>query len=264
MDPETVFSRGMWVDSGSSLYDKAYNPSFLTPLEKDLRLTRWSHYGSEAGFSRYSAFWIAYDNPEGWNDNGRIHGGLDYLFDHHDSMYLKLFLMVTFYRASLMKLSEDLSRLDPGHGKSSRANRDLLDHIKRTHKDVITFTNKHWFSELTNQDQGIEIYDMMRRAFRLDELFNELKADLQRTDAFVDSVRSAEEQKYQRRISTVGIPLAGGALVTGFFGMNVFGDRLGRLGPVAVILGAFFAAHIYSKWNSLKNEEASDIGRSDD
>jgi hypothetical protein len=238
---DIVRSRGMWVDKGG-LKSKEYDEAFLDELERGLSNNRWRNAGGEMGFSRYSAFFMGYDSGLTGNGNGRVEGGkLAYLFDHLDTMYLKMFLMAAFYRGTLLKLSGQVAELISGEAKAGSGTRKqrlaLARRIKNTLREVVLFSNRYWFTELTNQDQGIEIFDLMRKAFRLDEMFEALKSDVQRTDTYLDSLlaieeleRGEEEREFDRKLGWWGVWFGALAVTTGFLGMNIF--EAGRLGAI--------------------------------
>ncbi len=234
---EVVFSRGMWVDKAGPLGEKAYNPDFIDPLEEGLRNKRWSHNGGEQGFTRYSAFFMDYHGDTSkveFSEDGRVKKlERSFLFDHLDTMHLKMFLMATFYRCSLLKLANDtgglISSIEDDTILKTHERRKLAGEIKNHVARFVLFSNRYWFKELSNQDEGIDIFDLMRKAFRLDQLYDGLKEDIQRTDTLLDSLMvqdemesNAEEISFNRRLGCGGIFFGFGALLTGLLGMNVF------------------------------------------
>lgn len=234
---EVLTSRGMWVDASGDPGVKAYNPDFLEPLERELRNMRWSHLGGEQGFSRYSAFFLGYHRSLDClhvTEDGHVENiDMSFLFDHHDTIHLKLFLMAVFYRCSLLELAArtgDLLKASREVVQLSATGRsDFVSKIKSHLADFVLFSNRYWFTELSNQDEGIEIFDKMRHALRLDELYLGLKEDIQRTDTLLDSLvaydemrNNAKERRFNRMFGHWGVYFGVSAVVTGFFGMNFF------------------------------------------
>lgn len=80
-------------------------------------------------------------------------------------------------------------------------------------KAFLKFSNVWYFRELTNQDQGIEMFDMHRRAYELDELHQHVKEEIEKLD---EHIRMEQARKLNRWIVILTIVAA----LVGFFGMN--------------------------------------------
>jgi hypothetical protein len=235
-DHKVLFSRGMWVDKFTgNLNEKEYNKEFIKKVEEGQSNERWSHYGGEQGFSRYSAFFLGYhDEHEDkigteflrYVETGKFKregSAQKFLFGNTESMHFKFFLLATFYRFSMLKLSSQVGALKVSQSKPASAAKD----IKRVVGDFNLFMNALWFKELTSQEEGIEIFHLMRKAFDLESAFEDLQADFTRTDNYLDSVLALSEieqnesdRHFNKRLGYFGAFFGMGALATGFFGMN--------------------------------------------
>ena len=171
-DLDALFFKFLFVDKTSEpLPDADFRCELLARHE----YRRWSKYTADSspqsvrfGFSRYSGVVMG---QEGWFFD-------ELVFQHFRTMYYDMALILLFHRTALLKLSYDLSRVDI----ESQDSLERRARVRQLRAQVLEFTNRYWFGEITNQDQGIEMFDCWKNALRTEDLFDEVQAELQEYD----------------------------------------------------------------------------------
>lgn len=195
------FSKFMYVDFVGKNYE--YDSSFTDRLMEKNVYERWKHYGVLYGFSRYSSVFNMYGY---WNK----------LFEDYESMYYQIVMIAYFYRATLISFSKELATVT-AHLNRKISSKDAFYGIK---KRFAQFTNIYWFSELTNQIQGVEIFDHYKHAFGLPDLYQKVKEEIERA-AELEAINKSQKNEFKNRLIGIGaLVVAVLAIILGFFSMN--------------------------------------------
>jgi hypothetical protein len=150
-------------------YDRFWDPQGAPPANYDLTSTRWlcCGYGFAAVGSSSSRFFT--------DDSA---GALAH-FRHH---YFKLALIAHFHRASLLGFKQVLSSmLDARRDSTNRTgsnearfSRDLT----ALREEFLSFRNRYWFIEVSNQIQGRELFDLWAHHLNTRSLFADVAAEI--------------------------------------------------------------------------------------
>lgn len=206
---DIFFSRFMYVDNSDRNY--RYNRKFIRPLMNKHTYKRWEHYNIKIGFTRYSAAF-------------QLYGHEPIVYRTFVSMYYQMFLLITYYRARLVRFSGEVADIADkwphGEDKSRALPANLRDSLRDLHTRFMRFMNIHWFVEVSNQDQGIEIFQLMRKAFELEPLYKQVKDEIERADELVELIHNEKIERFNRYAGCIGIFIGVSAILTGFFGMN--------------------------------------------
>ena len=82
------------------------------------------------------------------------------------------------------------------------------------------FMNIYWFREVTHQDQGIEIFDLMRKAFNIEPMYQQVKDEIERADELIELIHNEKVEKFNAKAGLIGMIIGLLAVLTGYFGMN--------------------------------------------
>ena len=182
---------------------------------------RWEEWGTWYGFSYHSGVLLApplkHPDPPLWK--------------HFSKIYFDQTLLLFYLRIALFRFSQRLSILvDERYRIEDHCIGEWLERLKMLRADFTRFTILYQFPLLSNQQQAVEMYVLARKHFDIDDLFDEVKQEIDNTYEFLEQEESRERGKKANelahaanRLVKFGIPLAAGALVTSFFGMNVHG-----------------------------------------
>jgi hypothetical protein len=112
-------------------------------------------------------------------------GGLLGQFRHQ---YFLLGLLSHFHRAALLMLSDRLvvaiGRLDV---RSVESVKRFKREIRRTMETFLRFTHRYWFHEVSTQDQARELFNMWTRHLATEQLFSEVREEVEDMNSYLDS-----------------------------------------------------------------------------
>jgi hypothetical protein len=144
-----VFYKFQYVLPGD--YGSTFDPDFKGVKENTY--TRWKY--SIYGFSRESGVVFSSEREE---------FNIVKLSKYYETMYFYIFLLAFYQRVSLILFSEELMS---GGGKN----------IERLKERLTKFTHFSWFSQITNSEQGMDIWKKWQKAFDLPQLFDEVQKE---------------------------------------------------------------------------------------
>ncbi len=176
---------------------------------------RWAHCGALYGFNYHAgAMLTAYcDVPPTWR--------------HFRDMYFDQTLLMLYLRTVLFRFSLQLSRVSE-LGRATVRRRDtrpaisdeFLKEFAWLRHDFAMFTNLYQFPLLSNQQQGIEMYAMCRKAMDVDDLFKEVQAEIESTHEFLNvetATHIGETTLILSVVATAGLAVS---LLLAYFGAD--------------------------------------------
>jgi len=225
----------LYIDVGDAT---CQSPSMMRRLLRSSTYDRWAGNKTLYGCSRYS-FNVLSQNSADW------------LCNHLKTMYYQMVKLTLLQRASILRFSDEASKIadEIKHYDKKKAGDCKL---KILHQDYLWFVNRLYFREVTAQEQGIELYNLMQEKM-------EISRDIKDLDREIDDLYQFEgleaDRESNRKVTYLTI-LAGIFLlptfISGFFGMNLLPATYSQLSKVFVIAGivsspllVYFAFKIY-------------------
>lgn len=182
---EDYWYRFLFVDGGKSA--TCQDRHMKKQLLLDHTYARWSGWNSLYGVTRYSMVYLTDSSVP------------DFLLKYFETIYARMAELVLMQRATVLKFSERINLI---------ANEsDTLEKRKEINSlcdDYIKFKNQFYFKEITAQDQGIEMYDMLQKSLRLEEMVKDLDEDIQELYQYHSIL---EEQEGNRKAQTLNVIL---------------------------------------------------------
>jgi hypothetical protein len=159
--------------------------------------------------------------------------------------YFLLGLIAHFHKAALLMLSDRLvvavSKLDISDAASIR---NFRRDIRQTLEIFLRFTHRYWFHAVSDQAQMKDLFAMWRRHLGTDELYEEVRDELQHMAQYLDSDVLRRHSNTMLRLTVVTILGLVGTITTGFLGMNVIDEAGASLGTKVLYFGIVFACTI--------------------
>jgi|GEM_PF-663914 len=132
--------------------------NLLVSQIKEHTYSRWVEpYGTLYGICRYSFVALTSNLIE---DNA-------FLVRHVQTMYYKMVELALVQRATVLNYSDEITHVSDLTQGGEEDYEKVAQKIKEVHKHYVLFINKIHFREVTAQEQGIELYDMLQQHFRL-------------------------------------------------------------------------------------------------
>ncbi|MGP1447329.1 MAG: CorA family divalent cation transporter [Candidatus Limimorpha sp.] len=206
--PEPWSDDGNWyrfifIDSAASGEPSCQNAQMMKELLQQATYKRWQNWNSLYGLSRYSMVYLTTDDCK------------EFLTYNFETEYVRMAEHILVQRASVLRFSAEVSRisaLTSGRGLSSK--------VDSLYKEYIRFVNQIHFREVSAQDQGIEMYDMMYKTMRIEHQVEKLDDEIEELYHYVsllEDKKANQTMAWLTWAATIFVPVT---VITAFFGMN--------------------------------------------
>lgn len=224
----------VFVDEGND--DTCQNNEMKKKLLENSTYYRWQKYGTLYGISRYSM--VALTNVEAGNFIGM----------HMRTIYSRMFELIIIQRASMLRFSGEVTKVSC---LSRQTNRRLAERIGSLYQEYIRFINQIYFKNVTVQDQGIEMYDMLMQQFNSGEKIKELDGEIEELHQYITLLIDQKRNENGEWLNWLAAIFLPATVITGIFGMNPFkGDFSGWHMICQILIIVFVSALLY---NNIKN-----------
>ncbi|HNY39362.1 MAG TPA: CorA family divalent cation transporter [Bryobacteraceae bacterium] len=217
-DYEILMSRLLYVDRLGDEY--RYESDFTREQMRQQVYRRWAHQGTLYGFTSYSNVTLVMGRFD--CDEHELREGF-LVHRMFMSRYYLTVVVALFYRATLLDFSERtalVSRLlYKKYGTVEIEQRDVW-LVGQIMADFQHFSNYWYFSELANKDEELEHFQMQVKAYRLDPMKSEIEQEIEKLSGYLERVFQMRNTESINRLAMLSLILGGGAMLTGFFGMN--------------------------------------------
>lgn len=186
----------IFVDSnGPSVFDYGEGNKQLD----EVTYKRWMPY-TYYGITRYSMVSLTEDLPTLKKYDAA------FIVQHFESIYFKLFSLAIIQRASVLRFSDEVTHISHFPNENGAYQKDyglLKDQVRDLNENYLRFINKIYFREVTPQEQGIEIYDMMQTQMRIEGQVKDLDSEIQELHRYVKLREQEEIEKVEERRTTM-------------------------------------------------------------
>jgi hypothetical protein len=209
-DCEVALSRLLYVDRDGEGF--RYDPDFIRgQMAKDV-YRRWQHEGTLYGMTSYSNVTMTLAQPD------------NLVYRMFTSKNHLIAMVALFYRATLLDFAKE----------SALVSRQLFPifsgqivrhhHIQmatRLMADYHYFNNYWFFNEITTKDEELEHFELLCKAYRIDQIKNEVGDEIKKLAGYIDRLYALRNNDAVNRLALLSMILGIGALVTGYYGMNI-------------------------------------------
>lgn len=206
-NPSSPFSefwyKYLFVDTG---WPTCQNDEMMRDLLRSHTYLRWQKWNSLYGVSRYSFVYLTNS------------GVPSYLVDYFMTTYARMMEIALVQRASVLCFSNEVTTLTKRRNWTLEK---LSEHVDSLNEEYIRFINRMYFNELTSQDQGVELYGLIRQNLDIDSYVEELKDEIEKLhDTISFKVERSRNEKAETLnfMAAILLPVS---IVTGFWSMNM-------------------------------------------
>lgn len=195
---------------------------------------RWQKYGTLYGISRYSFVSLTKKNE---------FSGI--IATHMRTVYARMVELVLVQRASVLNFSEKTGSWNKNSGKRS-GETQISDRISSLYKEYIKFINGMYFREVTIQDQGVELYELMTKTLKTNEYIRGLEneiGELYRYVSLQEDKRRNKKADFLNIIAAFALPTTVIAGLMGVGGFSFYKDSVNCL--IAIAAGGFISGILY-------------------
>jgi hypothetical protein len=182
---------------------------------------RWVGYGTLFGITRNSFMILASSSF--------------LVLDHLKNMYYRMVSLCLAQRASILRFSDETAGVaamkEPG---------DTFQAVQQLQEKYLGFVNRFYFREVTAQEQGIELYHHIQEAMNIERDVKDLNAEIDHLHQYVSIQKDRKTNRVLNLLSVLGALFVIPAFITGFFGMNVFSEKVDITQPLnfTIVFGA--------------------------
>ena len=181
----------LFVDTSPTCHDKFMKANLI----KEATYTRWLEEGTIFGISRYSFVMLTSD----FKDTP------GFLVRHLQTLYYKMAELCLLQRATVLSYAGEVtnvSNLTKPYEDENKNEEETKRIIEEIYKFYLLFLNKINFKEVTAQEQGIEIYNLMQKQMRIAEDVKDLDreiAELHILATHIEERAQTEEDRKQTK-----------------------------------------------------------------
>jgi Mg2+ and Co2+ transporter CorA len=127
--------------------------------------------------------------------------------------------LILIQRASVLRFSDEISHVGQ-LSKVKSMDKRLVERINSIYKEYIRFTNQIYFREVTTQDQGIELYNLLSETLNLQKHVEGLDKEIEELYQYVALVDDKIRNKNAEILNKIAAIFLPATVVAGLFGMN--------------------------------------------
>jgi hypothetical protein len=175
--------------------------------------------------------------------------------------YFVLFLIPHIHKATLLMLSDRMvSALNKLHIEDPDSVRRFKRKIRQLLEIFLRFTHRYWFHEVSDQPQAKELYRMTSAALGNDRLYDEIRNEIEDMANYLEKDTLRRQANTVVRLTVVTVFGLIGTVVTGFFGMNIFGfPEVHRPAQVALLIAAVVGVTALLFYTLAKSKRLADF-----
>jgi hypothetical protein len=211
---EVAFSRLLYVDQDGPGF--RYEPGFIKEQMRKHVYRRWQHEGTLYGITSYSNVTSILSSSES--------GPEQVVYRMFRGRNLLIAIIALFYRASLLNFADESAlvsrQLFPVFSGGTVRHRHIQ-FATRLMADFHYF-NTYWFHlEPTTKDEELEHFQMLSTAYGLVPAKEAIEDQISSLAGFIDRQFALRNTDAVNRLAMMSVILGIGALVTGYYGMNI-------------------------------------------
>lgn len=200
----------IFIDTESPM---CQDEEMMEELLKKSTYSRWKNTRTMYGICRYS--FVIWSDGEWFAKN--------ILNNHLKNQYFQLISLLIAQRATIISLNEGMNNLINKILSSEENEKEIVEYDESDEfKEYLIYLSKMHFQEITQQEQGIELYDLFREQLKIRELTEELNLKIEslneKAERRSDKEESQREKETQNKIEKFGILFA----IVGLFAGGIF------------------------------------------
>ena len=149
--------------------------------------------------------------------------GIDFvgLLRNTQTMYYRMASLVLAQRVLSLYYSREISEISKELDEDKLTNKELRSRVNTLNRDYLRFVNNIYFREVTPQDQGIELYDLMQKQMNIKRDEEGLSTEVEQLYHYVTMVNDEQRNKEAEKLSIIATLFLVPTLITGIWGMNL-------------------------------------------
>ena len=149
--------------------------------------------------------------------------GTDYigLLRHVKTIYYRMASLVLAQRVLSLYYSREISEISKELDEDKLSNKQLRKRVNILNRDYLRFVNNIYFREVTPQDQGIELYDLMQKQMNIKRDEEGLSTEVEQLYHYVTMTNDEQRNADTEKLAIIATLFLVPTLLTGIWGMNL-------------------------------------------
>ena len=187
---------------------RCQNEQLFKDLLRGATYARWSEKGSFFGVSKCSFTCLI---------------GNDYidLLRNVKTMYYRMASLALAQRVLSLNYSREISEISKELDENKLSNKQLRRRVNELNRDYLRFVNNVYFREITPQEQGIDLYDLMQKQMNVKRDEEGLSREVEQLYHYVTMANEEQRNNETEKLGTIATWFLIPTLITGIWGMNL-------------------------------------------
>ncbi|MFH1118202.1 MAG: hypothetical protein V1775_00155 [Bacteroidota bacterium] len=190
------------------------NQEMKRSLVRKHTYARWSDYGTFFGVNRYS--FVCLTGSMEHLKKPLINAA--FLVNHMQTMYYKLCELCLVQRACIIRFSDEVTGIS---AMKDNKKISLTDRVGNLYQQYMRFVNRIYFREVTAQEQGIELYDMLQKHMKIERNVKDLDSEIKELHAYISLIENQKQSRNIELLTIIGALFILPTFLISFIGMIV-------------------------------------------
>lgn len=142
---------------------------------------------------------------------------------HFKNIYFQMAQLSLVQRATVLNYGAEVSRISEDLKLDGKMTGKTAQRISDLYRSYIRFINKIYFREITPQEQGIELYNLLQDRLHIKSDVEDLDDEISELNAFVEMYQEKERNDRLETLTKVAAIIGVMSLILSFFGLGYFG-----------------------------------------
>ncbi|MEW6194391.1 MAG: hypothetical protein AB1521_04435 [Bacteroidota bacterium] len=197
------------------------NKNMMRELNIKTTYDRFVELGTLYGLSRYSFVCLT----------NRSFFGTEIVRHHMKTLYYQIAVICLVQRASVIKFFKEIEDISAAihaiKGEDRSLQKDLKEKVEELNKKIINFYDRFWFDEISAQEQGIELYQMLVRNSGIEQQIENLRVEIDELHNYVDMVYEGVTSSRIETLTRLGIIFLPFTLLAAIGAIEVYFIKIG-------------------------------------
>lgn len=194
---QKIFEKVKFIDTYEGFN---YNQDFVNQLSDIQDYRRWD---GETSYTSFNEFAIT---TMGFGEFAQEIQSKHWMRQY--SYFIEYGLLTRYFLHSLGERIQRNTQLILCSGNKSAPDSDNQGKFRDLRRDFITFMNNYWFTEVSKEQQGRELFTKTRESLMLNDEFEQVKSKIDWADEFIQSSREVEIAHKANIIAILALALA--------------------------------------------------------
>lgn len=187
------FVRLGFADNAGSSDTLPYGEKFLENFEDKYCYDRFWDLNAVGGYPKDTRYLVSeYCFISTGNSANSFFTGK--LYDDMRFIYTNMIIIAAMQKASLLAFEKRISEI-VRNLKNNQQKEKFIQDVEKLNIDFIEFTTRYWINEVTNQEQGKELFSLFQNHNKINELYDLVNHEIQSVHTHISALQEEKRNK---------------------------------------------------------------------